>query len=64
MDKYRRKLFLYIGNMEKRKGVDLLINGYLKYKELGGKRSLFLVERCRRMISILLYTMQWKKIRT
>jgi len=34
--------FLYIGNMEKRKGVDLLINGYLKYKELGGKKKLIL----------------------
>ena len=28
--------------MEKRKGVDLLINGYLKYKELGGKKKLIL----------------------
>ena len=34
--------FLYIGNMEKRKGVDLLINGYLKYKELGGKKKLII----------------------
>ena len=28
--------------MEKRKGVDLLINGYLKYKELGGKKKLII----------------------
>ena len=34
--------FLYIGNMEKRKGVDLLIKGYLRYKELGGTRKLIL----------------------
>lgn len=34
--------FLYIGNMEKRKGVDLLIKGYLRYKELGGDKKLIL----------------------
>lgn len=34
--------FLYIGNMEKRKGVDLLIKGYLKYKESGGTKKLIL----------------------
>lgn len=34
--------FLYVGNMEKRKGVDLLIKGYLRYKRLGGKKKLIL----------------------
>ncbi len=33
---------LYIGNMEKRKGVDLLMKGYLRYKELGGNKPLVL----------------------
>lgn len=28
--------FLYVGNLEKRKGTDLLIEGYRKYLELGG----------------------------
>lgn len=34
--------FLYVGNMEKRKGVDLLIKGYKRYREKGGKRPLVL----------------------
>lgn len=34
--------FLYVGNMEKRKGVDLLIKGYLQYKSRGGKKKLIL----------------------
>ena len=34
--------FLYVGNMEKRKGVDLLIKGYLQYKNRGGKKKLIL----------------------
>ena len=34
--------FLYVGNMEKRKGVDLLLKGYRRYRELGGTKELIL----------------------
>lgn len=34
--------FLYIGNMEKRKGVDLLLKGYKRYREKGGHKRLIL----------------------
>lgn len=34
--------FLYVGNMEKRKGVDLLLKGYRKYRQQGGKKQLVL----------------------
>lgn len=34
--------FLYVGNMEKRKGVDLLLKGYRRYRELGGTKNLIL----------------------
>ncbi len=37
--------FLYVGNMEKRKGVDLLLKAYAVYKERGGKRHLVLAGR-------------------
>ena len=30
--------FLYVGNMEKRKGVDILIKAYRRYREEGGLR--------------------------
>jgi glycosyltransferase involved in cell wall biosynthesis len=33
---------LYVGNMEKRKGVDLLLKGYRRYRELGGTKNLLL----------------------
>ncbi|MBQ4283423.1 MAG: glycosyltransferase family 4 protein [Lachnospira sp.] len=33
---------LYVGNMEKRKGVDLLLKAYKKYRELGGTKELVL----------------------
>lgn len=33
---------LYVGNMEKRKGVDLLLKGYQRYRELGGTCCLVL----------------------
>ncbi len=33
---------LYVGNMEKRKGVDLLLKGYRRYKEMGGEKELLL----------------------
>lgn len=32
--------FLYIGNMEKRKGVDLMIKAYAKYREKGGTKPI------------------------
>lgn len=34
--------FLYVGNMEKRKGVDLLLKAYVRYRENGGKKPLVL----------------------
>ena len=34
--------FLYVGNMEKRKGVDLLLKGYKRYRKLGGRKQLIL----------------------
>lgn len=34
--------FLYFGNLEKRKGTDLLLKGYARYRELGGTRKLYL----------------------
>lgn len=32
--------FLYVGNMEKRKGVDLLLKGFREYKKRGGNKKL------------------------
>ena len=34
--------FLYIGNLEKRKGTDLLIKAYARYRALGGTKRLYL----------------------
>ncbi|MDO5403150.1 MAG: glycosyltransferase family 1 protein, partial [Eubacteriales bacterium] len=34
--------FLYVGNMEKRKGVDLLLKGYARYKAIGGTKELII----------------------
>lgn len=34
--------FLYVGNMEKRKGVDLLLKSYKEYKKRGGEKRLIL----------------------
>lgn len=34
--------FLYIGNLEKRKGTDLLLSAYIKYREKGGTLPLYL----------------------
>lgn len=39
--------FLYVGNMEARKGVDLLIKAYKKYVNNGGKKSLVLAGKSR-----------------
>lgn len=34
--------FLYVGNMERRKGVDILLEGYSLYRKAGGDKSLIL----------------------
>ena len=39
--------FLYIGNLEKRKGTDLLLKAYEKYRALGGEKKLYLGGRIR-----------------
>ena len=39
--------WLYVGNLETRKGIDILIKAYERYRELGGKRSLRLVGNIR-----------------
>jgi glycosyltransferase involved in cell wall biosynthesis len=39
--------FLYIGNLEKRKGTDLLIEAYVKYRQAGGKKKLLLAGKIR-----------------
>lgn len=39
--------FLYIGNLEKRKGTDLLLKAYEKYRQSGGGRALRLCGRVR-----------------
>lgn len=39
--------FLYIGNLEKRKGTDLLLKAYEKYRSLGGEKKLYLGGRIR-----------------
>ena len=37
-----KNYFLYVGNMEKRKGVDLLLKAYGKYRRNGGEKPLIL----------------------
>lgn len=39
--------FLYIGNLEKRKGTDLLLNAWCSYREKGGERPLYLAGNIR-----------------
>lgn len=39
--------FLYIGNLEKRKGTDLLLNAYCAYRQAGGKKRLLLAGKFR-----------------
>ncbi len=41
------QFFFYIGNLEKRKGSDILIKAYLKYLEAGGDRDLILAGKIR-----------------
>jgi len=51
--------FLYVGNMEKRKGVDLLLKGYKEYRNRGGKARLILAGKMQEEdIRILLETTQ------
>jgi glycosyltransferase involved in cell wall biosynthesis len=39
--------FLYVGNMEKRKGVDLLLDSYAEYRKKGGQKALILAGKSR-----------------
>lgn len=39
--------FLYVGNLEKRKGTDLLLKAYKKYYENGGRKYLYLAGKMR-----------------
>lgn len=41
------KYFLYIGNLEKRKGTDILLRAYKIYRERGGERNLVLAGKVR-----------------
>lgn len=47
--------FLYMGNLEKRKGVDLLLKSYQKYREDGGTKKLYLAGKFREKEVELLY---------
>lgn len=47
--------FFYMGNLEKRKGVDLLLKAYQKYRETGGFRKLYLAGKFRETELELLY---------
>lgn len=47
MDVEEKDYFLYIGNLEKRKGVDILLDAYEAYVKQGGKRELKLVGKIR-----------------
>lgn len=51
---------LYVGNMEKRKGVDLLLKAYTRYRQLGGSRQLVLAGKMqeRDIEALLQETMQ------
>ena len=44
---YDNPFFLYVGNMEKRKGVDLLLKAYLQYCNEGGEKALYLAGKMR-----------------
>lgn len=46
-DVLNKEYFLYVGNMEKRKGVDLLLDAYEEYRKNGGKRALILAGKSR-----------------
>jgi len=51
--------FLYVGNMEKRKGVDLLLKSYKEYRNRGGKTKLILAGKMQEeSIRILLESTQ------
>lgn len=42
-----KEYFLYVGNMEKRKGVDLLLDAYEQYRKNGGQKALILAGKRR-----------------
>lgn len=42
-----QEYFLYLGNMEKRKGVDLLLDAYIRYRQNGGTKALVLAGKSR-----------------
>lgn len=43
----REKYFFYIGNLEKRKGTDMLLTAYREYLNFGGERELYLAGKVR-----------------
>lgn len=43
----KKDYFLYLGNMEKRKGVDLLLDAYEAYRQKGGTKALILAGKSR-----------------
>ncbi|NEX02292.1 Glycosyltransferase involved in cell wall bisynthesis [Pseudobutyrivibrio sp. NOR37] len=47
MDVEEKDYFLYIGNLEKRKGTDILLDAYQLYVEQGGTRELILAGKIR-----------------
>jgi glycosyltransferase involved in cell wall biosynthesis len=46
--------FLFIGNIEKRKGIDILINAFERYKKEGGERNLYLAGALRDQTILML----------
>lgn len=42
-----KEYFAYVGNLEKRKGTDLLLKAYKQYRMRGGKKKLFLAGKIR-----------------
>lgn len=47
MDHERKDYFLYVGNLERRKGTDLLLDAYLRYLKAGGTREVYLAGNIR-----------------
>lgn len=47
MDRQRKDYFFYVGNLERRKGMDLLLNAYSQYRKAGGTRELYLAGNIR-----------------
>lgn len=53
--------FLYIGNLEKRKGTDILLKSYKKYRDNGGKKKLYFAGKFRETDIEALYEELHKK---